>query len=106
MARRPATPRGARRARAREHAALVRDQEQLWALSPGGSPDRPIPIESPVQVEPRAAATRCPLCDSPLLVLAHEAREVAGDRLRIARVRCDACGVARAIHFRLTHVIQ
>ncbi len=102
----PRRPRTAARVRARAHAALVRDLERLAALAPGGAPERPIGVESPVQVELRAAAAACPLCEAPVRLVEHGAETVGGVRLRVARVRCTACGVARARWFRLTETTQ
>jgi len=95
------SPRAARRARTREQEKLVREQERLAHLRPGGAADRPLEIESPAQVEPIAAATPCPLCDGALRVVEHAAETVDGVRLRVARVACTRCGVARTIWFRL-----
>ncbi len=80
---------------------LVRDLERLWALTPGGSAERPRPIASPAQVEPIAAATPCPLCAEPLRLDAHEACVVGQELLRVARLRCTACGIRRALFFRV-----
>jgi hypothetical protein len=104
--RNPPSKRAARRARERAHAALVQDLERLWQLSPGGAPDRPIPIESPAQVEPRAEATRCPLCERTMAVEAHEAVAFEGELLRVARLRCGDCGMRRAQYFRLSPGLQ
>ena len=98
--------RRSRRAREREHASLVRDLDRLWTLAPGGTAERPIAIESPAQVEPIAAATPCPLCGDGLTLESHDARVAAGERLRVARLRCPTCGVRRALHFRLGAPLQ
>jgi len=94
----PKRPRTARRAAAREHEEMVRDLERLAALAPGGSAERAREIESPAQVDVIATATRCPVCDGPLLLEEHAA--APGGR-RTAHVRCTACGRRRALHFRL-----
>jgi hypothetical protein len=52
---------------------LVRDREQLAALSPGGSADRPIAVASAAVVEVRARATPCPQCAGELRVREHTA---------------------------------
>jgi hypothetical protein len=101
VARRPASPRGLRRLRARGQAKLAREQEELARLQPGGAPGRPLAVESPAQVEVRAGATPCPLCSGPLHVVEHVARTVDGVHLRVARTRCTGCGVARELYFRL-----
>ena len=101
MARRPSSPRGLRRIRERAHAKLVREQERLAGLRPGGTPERPLAVESPAQVDVIAGAAPCPLCDGPLRLDEHAAETVDGVRLRVARVICTSCGVARRLWFRL-----
>ena len=100
-------PRGRteRRARGRLHEKLVRDLERLARLEPGGSPDRPIVIDSPAIVDIRAVAKPCPLCDGPLKLEEHAADEIDGTRLRIATVACTQCGVRRKLYFRLEEAV-
>jgi hypothetical protein len=93
--------RRARRARARVHEKLVRDLERLARLEPGGSPERPLPIDSPAVIDVRAVAKPCPLCDGPLRLEDHGAAEIAGARLRVATVACTQCGTRRSLYFRL-----
>ena len=99
-ARRPG--RAARRLSARAHARLVRDQERLARLEPGGGPERPLLIDSPVLVDARAVAKPCPLCGGSLRLDAHTAEVVDGVRLRVASVTCTQCGVRRSVYFRLS----
>jgi hypothetical protein len=94
-------PRAARRARAREQAALVRDLEKLARLEAGGAPDRPLAVESVAQVEVMATSRPCPLCQGSVRLVEHAAETVDGVRLRVARIACTLCGVARARYFRL-----
>ena len=101
MARRPSSARGLRRARAREQAELVRDQERLALLQPGGSPERPLPVESSAQVDVIASATPCPLCGGTLRLVEHAAEVRSGIRLRIARLACTRCRTPRVLYFRL-----
>jgi len=101
MAARKPRPRTAARARAREQERLVRDLEQLASLEPGGSPERPMAIESPALVEPIANAHPCPLCRHTLRLEEHAVEDVDGDLLRVARVTCTNCGVGRRLWFRL-----
>ncbi len=95
------------RARAEDRAQhkLARDLDKLAQLSPGGSPERAIPITSPSEVEVRARATPCPVCAGELRVLEHTAETVTvGDveiRVRVARAVCAVCRRPRAIYFRL-----
>jgi hypothetical protein len=90
-----------RRARAREQEKLVRDLERLARLEPGGSPERPLVIDTPAVVEVRAEAKPCPLCGGSLKLKEHAAENIDGARLRVARVACTMCGVKREIYFRL-----
>ena len=79
----------------------MRDQERLARLQAGGTPERPLPIESPAQVDVIAAATPCLLCGGTFRLVEHAAEAVAGIRLRIARLACTRCGIPRALYFRL-----
>ena len=90
-----------RRASARAQAKLVRDRERLARLAPGGTPERPIVVDSPTQVEVIAGATACPQCEGTLRLTEHAAETVAGMRLRVARLVCTACRAPRVIWFRL-----
>ncbi len=94
-----------RRERARAHETLVRDLERLARLEPGGSPERPLAIDSAAVVEVRALAKPCPLCGGSMKVEEHTAETVDGVRLRVARVACTLCGVKRAMYFRLDETI-
>jgi hypothetical protein len=90
-----------RRAASRARQRHVRDLERLARLAPGGSPERPIEIDTPPLVEVMATAARCPLCAGTYRLDEHAAETIAGARLRIAHVTCTQCGIGRAIHFRL-----
>jgi hypothetical protein len=101
MGKRKPWGRAERRAGSREHAALVQELEALARRQPGGSPMRPIDVESTAQVEPLASHAACPLCDGPMTLLEHTAETHDGLRLRVAHVRCAQCGVRRARYFQL-----
>lgn len=101
MGKRKPTARGDRRRRARVHEELVRDLERLAELAPGGTPGRPLDVESPAQVDVIAEATACPLCRGALQLVEHAAETHDGVRLRAAHVRCTQCAVARVLYFRL-----
>jgi hypothetical protein len=90
-----------RRERGRLHEKLVRDLEALARLEPGGAPDRPLLVDSPVVVDLRAVAKPCPLCEGPLRLEEHAATEIDGARLRVATVACTQCGARRSLYFRL-----
>ena len=79
----------------------MRDQERLARLQPGGSPEQPLPVESPTQVDVIATATPCPLCGGTLRLLEHAAEILGGVRLRVAHVTCTTCRVGRALYFQL-----
>ena len=89
--------RTARRAAERSARQLVRDREKVAAASAGGSPERPIGVESSSVIEVRARATPCPQCAGELRVGEH--RSEAG--LRAVDVRCTRCHVARTLWFRI-----
>lgn len=90
--------RTARRARERAARALVRDREQLAALSPGGSRARPIEVDSSAVVEPRIRSLACPQCEGSYRVVDHRA---PASGLREVDVRCALCGTPRTLWFRL-----
>jgi len=98
---RPERARSARRAGERAADKLARQRERLLELEPGGSPERPIDVESASVVEPRAESLRCPRCDTPLRVDAHLAPSSPGMRLREVQASCPRCGKQRSIWFRL-----
>jgi hypothetical protein len=89
--------RTARRASERAARQLVRDREKLATMSPGGSRERPIAVESASVVEVRAHATPCPQCDGELRVGEH--RSEAG--LRVVAVTCARCHAKRELWFKL-----
>jgi len=108
--RRAPTPRAKRRATSRaskrEEAKLRQDLERLALLSPGGSPDHPIDVESPTQVDVRAETMPCPLCGGHLGLEEHAAKTIGKERLRVARCRCLECGEKREIYFRLVPALD
>jgi hypothetical protein len=85
--------RAARRAR-----QLVRDREKLAQLSPGGSAERPIQVDSAAVVETRTEALACPQCAGPYRLREHRS---AGSGLRAVDVTCRNCGAPRTLWFRL-----
>jgi hypothetical protein len=94
-------PRTERREAARAKEKLARDREKLARLEAGGSPERPIPLESASQVEVHAGSLRCTGCDAELRVEEHLARTVGDQRLRLVHLRCPRCGARRDAWFRL-----
>jgi DNA-directed RNA polymerase subunit RPC12/RpoP len=99
----PRKPRARTQRRERERALekLARDRERLARLETGGSPERPIELESASQVEVHARSMRCTRCEAELRVDEHVARTVGEQRLRLARLVCPRCGSRRDVWFRL-----
>jgi len=97
----PERARTARRADARELERARDAATKLYALEPGGSPERPIELASPAQVEIEAESRRCPRCDGALRCEAHEVVLHEGLRLRKAGLACRACGARWARFFRI-----
>lgn len=93
--------RALRREEDRAQQKIARDLEKLADLAPGGSPERPIAIASPSEVEVRARSTPCPICQAELRVEEHTAETISGARLRIAKVVCSVCRRKRSIYFQL-----
>lgn len=86
-----------RRIAERDARRLVRDREKLAALSPGGSRERPIAVESTSVIEVRAGAIPCHQCESPVRVGEHR----VDDGLRVIAVSCTRCAAKRELWFRL-----
>jgi hypothetical protein len=94
-------PRTERREAARANEKLARDREKLARLEAGGSPERPIALESASQVEVHARSLRCTKCDGEVRVEEHLARTIGEQRLRLLRLVCPQCGTRRDAWFRL-----
>lgn len=88
-----------RRELERERSKLARTREALEALDFGGSPERPIEVESASQIEPHARAMHCPVCDDAYRVLDHEVAK--GGALRVVTAQSPQCGRTTKIWFRL-----
>ena len=87
-----------RRAEERAARGLVRDRERLARLSPGGTPDRPIVVESSAVIEPRVRSLPCAQCEGSYRIEDHQAPSAA---LRAVSVSCTHCGTARQLWFRI-----
>ncbi len=94
-------PRAGRRADERKAKKLRDDLEKLALLKEGGSSGNPFVISSPAQVDARTETTACPLCEGRLRLDEHVAEIVDGERLRVARCHCVACGTKRELYFHL-----
>lgn len=88
-----------RRTLEREVRKQLEKKDRLAELSPGGSPERSIEVETAALVEPMARSSRCPRCDGAVRLEEHSARTVSGRSLRVARVSCLACGSERELFF-------
>lgn len=93
--------RAERRAADRAQEKLASDLLKLAKAEPGGSPERPIAVSSPSEVEVHAAGLRCAICRSGVRVEEHRAETVSGVRLRVAAVACTFCRARRDIYFQL-----
>jgi hypothetical protein len=94
------------RARRRAQQEHVRDLERLARLAPGGTPARPLEVDTPPLVDVMAGAATCPLCGGGYRLDEHAAETIDGVRLRVARVTCTSCGIARPIYFRLRELLN
>ena len=81
---------------------LADQREKLATLEEGGSPRRPIEVESASQVEAHARSLPCLRCTgTSLRVDDHAAVTVDGRRLRVARMLCPDCGATRSVYFHI-----
>ena len=94
--------------RANQKAAqeLLDELEELAQRKAGGSPNNPITVSSPVQVDSKSEAIPCPRCEGPMRLIQHTADTIDGERLRVADCRCVTCGVARKFFFQLENPLQ
>ena|SRR6185295_3496189 len=116
-----AKPKRARTAKREAERAAVKDAKaslKLSALEAGGAADRPITVSSASVIEPQAASIPCAACGASVRVEEHRATggglgptqrspgtpERAEASLRIVRVRCPRCGVARELYFRIAQL--
>lgn len=86
-----------RRRAERELAKLGDAREKLARLEPGGTPERPIDVESASVIEPRALALGCARCGGETRLEAHDA--ISG--LRRVRARCKSCRHLREVWMRV-----
>lgn len=63
-------------------------------------------IDTPPLVDVMATATPCPLCGGGVRLDEHAAETIDDRRLRVARVTCTTCGIAREIYFTLRELLQ
>ena len=78
---------------------LGRLQRQRAARQgPGSSPERAISIQSYTEMDAQLASRRC-VCGEPLTRTGEGSREVAGRRLRVARLVCEECERLHEVYF-------
>jgi hypothetical protein len=80
---------------------LVQAERELFALEPGGSSEHPLDVPTAAVIEPKARSARCPRCDEPFDLEAHEAHTDAHGRLREVRLACRSCEERRSLWFRI-----
>ena len=98
-----AKPKRARSERREAARAAVKDAKaglKLSALEAGGAADRPITVVSASVIEPHAASIPCAACGAGVRIEEHRAET----SMRIVRVRCPRCGVARELYFRIAQL--
>jgi hypothetical protein len=61
----------------------VRDLDRLARLAPGGTPDRPITVDTSPLVDVKVEAMTCPLCEGSFRLVEHAAETIEGQRLRV-----------------------
>jgi hypothetical protein len=98
-AKKPKRDRTLRREAERGAARIASAQEALARLEAGGSPDRPLRVESAAQIEVQARSLHCPVCGDGYRVLEHEAQIVGGVALRVVTVLSPQCGRRRVLYF-------
>lgn len=98
---RPQRTRTLRRNLARSQDKLSGARRKLLALEPGGSPGRPIEVDSAAVVEPRAESFRCPDCEGALRCEDHAASREAARLVRTVALVCRDCGAPLKLYFRV-----
>ncbi|HEY0462869.1 MAG TPA: hypothetical protein VGC79_01615 [Polyangiaceae bacterium] len=90
-----------RREQERAKDRLKEDRERLFALSPGGNPERPLDAASAAVIESHALSVPCPLCGANHELVEHLAHVRSGVRLRETKLRCRQCGSQRSLWFKI-----
>jgi hypothetical protein len=103
MAKKP-RPRRVRRAAERAGSKLAQARERLFGLELGGTPDRPLTVQSAAVVEAHASSVVCPRCEGKHDVVEHIAIKRGDTRLREARLRCRQCASERSVWFLIRDV--
>ncbi len=90
-----------RRERERAQNRVQEDRERLFALEPGGSPNRPLEAASAAVIESHALGVPCPRCGGNHELVEHSANVRNGVRLRETKLRCRQCGSQRSLWFKI-----
>jgi len=90
-----------RREQERAQTRLREDRERLFALEPGGNPERPLSAASAAVIESHAVGVPCPQCGANHELLEHSAHVRRGVRLRETKLRCRQCGSERSLWFKI-----
>ena len=90
-----------RREQERAQNRLKEDRERLFALEPGGNPERPLAAASAAVIESHALSVPCPQCAANHELLEHSAHVRSGVRLRETKLRCRQCGSQRSLWFKI-----
>jgi hypothetical protein len=86
---------------------LADAREKLAALEPGGTPERPLEVESASQIEIRAQALPCLRCEGELKL--HEHRSIVhakGGPLREIELVCKTCSAHRLVWYRVGKLLS
>ena len=89
------------RPRVRLDPQLALARERLARIEPGGTPSRPIEVESASQIDVRAESTPCLRCQGPNRIDEHTAERLEGRYVRVVHVHCHHCGARRVMYFRV-----
>jgi len=70
-------------------------------ISPGGTPERPIVVDSAQVIDGRARDLLCVVCEANVILEEHDAIPHGDVILRRAKVVCKECHTPRVIWFRV-----
>lgn len=94
--------RTARREAERDLHQLAEARSKLASLEAGGSPERPLEVDSASQIEGRAEALPCFRCEHALKITEHRAlHHPSSGSVRELLLSCPRCGTKRRAYFRV-----
>ena len=94
-------PRAVEREKQRELGKLAHKLDALVAESPGGSPERALPVSSAAVVDNKARGFPCGRCEGELELRDHQAEFRGSIQLRRVDLICKSCFHPRRIWFSL-----